>query len=137
MFNLFNNEKSYFKRKQEAVQKMIWDMEFKRFIVLRDREQIRQEYDGLKSKLHILDSQITSQKENPTMEKGDIARLDDQKVLLERDIQRTEESLAGKDAEVNGLPKSADYPDGVTGINDQLEALHVLYATIPQYLKIL
>ena len=128
---MFNAQKTYFKKKQEAVRKMIWDMQFKRFIVLRDREAVRGEYSNLKSRLDSLATQEEALKDNP----GELARLNDLKVILERDIKRAEELMTSKDAEVDGLPKSVDYPDGVTGITQQIDALHELLETTKKYIK--
>jgi len=142
---MFNKQKKYFKEKLNGVQKMIWDLEFKRFKTQEIREQIRQEYDNLKAKLSVLETQIKQQAEKPTMEKGEIARLDDQKVLLERDIKRKAEGDDGLqiigmkqlDMQINGLAPSNEYPDGVQGINDQLEALRELNEIIKDYIKTL
>ena len=114
---------------------MIWDLEFKRAKTRMIREEIRQTYDNLKSRLHILEEDIKKQKETPTMEKGDIARLDDQKVLLERDITRYEAQMKGLDLEVNGSKQTAEYPDGVQGINDQLDALRELMGMLKEYMR--
>ena len=140
---MFNKQKKYFKQKLDGVQKMIWDLEFKRFKTREIREQIRQEYDNLKAKLSALETQIKQEAEKPTMEKGDIAKLDDQKVLLERDIKRKAEGDDGLqiigmkqlDMQINGLAPSSDYPDGVQGINDQLEALRELGEILKDYIK--
>ena len=130
-----NKQKKYFKGKLDGVQRMIWDLEFKRAKTQMIREEIRQTYDNLKSRLHILEEDIKKQKETPTMEKGDIARLDDQKVLLERDITRYEAQMKGLDLEVNGSKQTAEYPDGVQGINDQLDALRELKGMLGEYIQ--
>ena len=133
----------YFLKKLKGVDCMIADLEFKRFKTREIREQIRQEYDNLKAKLSVLETQIKQQAEKPTMEKGEIARLDDQKVLLERDIKRKVEGDDGLqiigmkqlDMQINGLAPSNEYPNGVQGINDQLEALRELGEILKDYIK--
>ena len=142
---MFNKQKRYFKLKLDGIQKMCWDLEFKRFKTQEIREQIRQEYDELKGRLSVLETRIKQQAEKPTMDKGEIARLDDQKVLLERDIKRKAEGEDGLqiigmkqlDMQINGLPPSVDYPDGVQGINDQLDALRELNEILKDYIKTL
>ena len=87
--------------------------------------------------MSILEAQIKAQKEKPTMEAGEIARLDDQKVLLERDIERFKEQMKGLDLEVHGSKPTAEYHDGVQGVKQQLEALRELVGMLKDYLKTL
>lgn len=114
---------------------MILDLEFKRFKTAEIREEIRQEYDNSRSRLSILEAQIASQKEKPTMEKGEIARLDDQKTLLERDIERFKQQMKGLDLEIQGSKPTPEYQDGVQGISQQLDALRELVGMIKDYIK--
>lgn len=132
---MFNKQKKHFRDKLVGVQKMIWDMEFKKAKTLSIREDIRVEFDNLKSKLSTLETQITSQKDKPTMEAGDIARLDDQKVLLDRDIERLLGQMKGLDLEVTGSKKTAEYPDGVQGVDQQIDALRELQIMLKEYIK--
>jgi chromosome segregation ATPase len=130
-------QKKYFKNKIESVQKMIWDLEFKRFKIGELREEVRQEYDELKAKRSVLEAQIKSQKENPTKEAGEVAKLEDQLVLLNKDIEKSENDMKGLDLQVNGIRPCADYPEGVTGVNQQLGALRDLTPMIKSYIKTL
>jgi len=125
----------YFLKKLRGVESMIEDFQFKRFKTREIREEMRQEYDNLKAKLSVLETQIKTQKEKPTMEKGEIARLDDSKVLLDRDIERYANQMKALDLEVEGSKPTAEYHDGVQGINDQLDALRELYQMLQDYIK--
>ena len=133
----FNKQKTYFKKKLQGVQNMIWDLEFKRAKTQMIREEIRQDYDQLKSKLYVLEGDIKKQAETPTMEKGEIARLDDQKVLLDRDIKRREEQMKDLDLEVMGSKATNEYPEGVQGVNQQIDALHELKSMLKEYIATL
>ena len=132
---LFNWKYRYFLKKKRGVEAMIEDLCFKRFKILEIREEIRQEYDNLKSKLFVLEPQINSQKEKPTMEKGEIARLDDQKVLLDRDIERLLGQMKSLDLEVIGSKPTEEYRDGVQGINAQIDSLQELKGMLKSYTK--
>lgn len=134
---IFNKQKSYFKRKNEGVQAMIWDLEFKRSKSQMIREEVRQEYDKSKAKLDVLQSQIKAQKDKPSMEEAEIKRLDDQEVLLKRDIERYEAQMKQIDLDIAGTQPTNEYPDGVSGINDQLDSLMELKVMISQYIKTL
>lgn len=132
---MFNKQKRYFKKQLDGVQKMIWDREFKRVKTQLIREELRVEFDNLKSKLSTLETQITSQKEKPIMEAGDIARLDDQKVLLDRDIERLLEKMKALDVEIVGSKPTSDYPNGVQGIDQEIDALRELQIMLNSYIK--
>ena len=131
----FNWKYRYFKKKLKGVHKMIADLEFKRYKTLEIREDIRQEYENARSKLAILEDQAKKEKEAPTMEEGEAKRLDDQKVLLERDISRFKDQIKQLDLEVSGSNPTAEYHDGVQGINQQLEALHELVGMLKDYIR--
>ena len=132
---MFNKQKRHFKKKLVGVQAMIWDLLFKRAKTQSIREDIRVEFDNLKSKLNVLETQIETQKKTPTMEAGDIARLDDQKVLLDKDIERLLGQMKALDLEVEGSGKTNEYPDGVQGLNQQIDALRELQIMLREYIK--
>jgi len=114
---------------------MIWDSQFKRFKTLEIREDVRQEYDKSKARLEITETQVKSQKENSTMEAGDVAKLEDQIVMVKRDIERYESQLKAMDLDVFGSKPTNEFPDGISGINDQLDSLRELQIMIKEYIK--
>lgn len=130
---MFNKEKRYFKKKLWGVQCMIWDLEFKRFKTLYVREQIRQEYDNLRSKLEILKTQINAEKDKSTTD--EFKRLEDQEAVFNRDIERKVEQMKQLDMEVNGASASADLPEGHQGLNQTMEALRELMEVTKMYIK--
>ena len=132
---IFNKEKNYFKKKLWGVQCMIWDLEFKRFKTLYVREQIRQEYDNLRSKLEILKTQINAEKDNHKLSTDEFKRLEDQEVVFNRDIERKIEQMKQLDIEVNGASASADLPEGHQGLNDTMEGLRELVNVTKMYMK--
>ena len=132
---IFNKQKKYFKDKLDGVKKMMWDLEFKRYKIREIREEIRAEYDGLKSKLSVLDEQIKSEKDKPTMEKGEIARLDDKKEILEKDIERYKKQMEGLDLEISGSKPTKDVPEGHQGINQQIDAVRELEGMVKDYIS--
>ena len=141
---MFNKKKKYFKEKLSGVVKMIWDFEFKRQKTRMIREEVRQEYDRQKSAFAVLTAKIARErseqeaigKEN-VMKPEDVARLDDQRVLMERDISRFEQQMKALDLEIDGSKPTGEYPDGVQGINHQLDALHELEGMLKEYIKTL
>lgn len=128
-------EKFFYRQKVVATQKMIWDLEFKRSKTRRVREEVRQQFDDGNAKLTALKEQIVEQAKNPTMEKGEIARLDDKQVNFEKEITRLGEHLEGLSLEINGIKPSEKYPDGVIGIDEQIDAFRELIGDFKDYAK--
>ena len=132
---MFNKKKKYFKNKLSGVQKMIWDLEFKRAKMQAIREDIRQEYDNLKSKLYVLEVQIKSQAEKPTIENEEIVKLGDNKIILDRDIERLQNQMKMLDIEVAGAKSTNENPEGINGVNQQLDSLQELKVILKDYIK--
>lgn len=135
MFKIFNWKYRYFNAKLRGVEKMIEDLKFKRFKTLEIREEIRQTYDQSKSRFNILETQTKAQKDKPTMEEGDIKKMDDQIVLLGKDIKRYEEQMKALDSEVFGRKPDQEDHEGMQGINEQIDALYELKGMINNYFK--
>lgn len=132
---MFNTHKDYFKKKLKGIQAMIWDLEFKRYKTFYVREQIRQEYDNLRSRLEILKTQIASEKDKPTMPEGDMKRLEDDEIRMNKDIERKLAQMNSLDIEVNGSKPTAELPEGHQGLNDTLEALRELTQVTKKYIN--
>lgn len=132
---LFNEEHRYFVKKLSGVQKMVWDLEFKRSKISMLREERRQGYDNSRSKIANLDTQIKAAKENPETKSEDVKKLEDDKAVLDKDVERYLEQVKVLDTEIMGATPSADYPDGVQGINQQLDALRELQLMLIAYKK--
>lgn len=132
---MFNTHKDYFKKKLKGIQAMIWDLEFKRYKTLYVREQIRQEYDGLRSRLEILKTQIASEKDKPTISPDEFKRLEDDEVRLNQEVERKVAQMKGLDIEINGAKPSAELPEGHQGLNETMEALRELMNVTKAYVK--
>ena len=128
----FNWKKRHFNKKIRAVEAMIIDLEFKKFKAREIREEIRQAYDTDKARLSALDTQIEI-----TKDKAVLANLKDTKEVLDKKIGDYEKQINGLDLEIIGSKKTSDYPDGIQGINDQIEALRELVKMIKNYINIL
>ncbi len=137
---MFNTQKSYFKKKLKAIDFMVWDLAFKKFKSRQFREQLRDECVGLKSRLEILNETIKKEELPGGLKEKDVdnfKRLEDQKVVLERDIKRLEDNMAQLDGEITGLKPSPENPEGFQGLNGQIEALHDLKGFVKEYIKTL
>ena len=127
------SKKFHFKGKQEGTQRMIWDLEFKVHKTKEIKEEIRQEYDFMQSRIASTETQIKDfPKDKDPAEK---ARLEDQKKLAERDRDRFENQMKSLDLEINGAKKSKEYPDGVQGINSQIDSLRELVEMLKSWRK--
>lgn len=125
------SKKAHFKQKYEGVQKMIWDLEFKVFKTREIREDIRKEYDFMQARIEGFKKQITETAADAEERK----RLEDQLALAERDSTRMLQQLKQLDLEVNGSKPTSEYPDGATGIVNQIESLHELKDMLHSWLN--
>lgn len=124
-------KKRHFKDKLQGVERMIYDLEFKKFKTNEIREGVRMEYDNQKSKLHVLEERT----KNFTGEEGDKKRLEDQVMLLKRDMERFEAQMKQLDLDVHGSKPTVEYPDGVQGINHQIDSLQELKVMLKDWVK--
>ena len=132
---MFNQKKKYFKRKAKAIQKQIWDSEFKREKTLMIREEIRIEYDGVQSRLSIIEEQIKTFPEDKTTWTDEQKHFDDEKIRLDSDKTRFENQMKQLDIDVHGSKKTNEYPDGVDGIEQTLDVLRELLEMVKEYIK--
>ena len=140
IFKLFNWKYRYFVKKLDGIDKMIEDLIFKRYKTAYVREQIRREYDQLRSRLEILKTQIASEKDNTSKNESKLSvdefkRLEDDEVILNRDIERKKSQIDQLDIEVKGSRPTADLPEGHQGLEQTLEALRELKNVTKEYLK--
>lgn len=135
MFKIFNPEYRHLKKAVKDAYKVIWETKYKRYASLLQREKERRNYDNLQSRMAVLDTQIVSQKEKPTMEEGDIKRLDDDKVRLQAEIDKVKERMKALDLEVSGSPATVEYPEGLAGLDHRIDAWHERIAVLKKYLK--
>ncbi len=126
---LTNWKYRHFKNKLRGVEKMMEDLTFKKFKTLEIREQIRQQYDGEKAKLAVIEEAL--KKENPE------ARLQDDKALLERDAERHLNQMKQLDLEAFGSKPTQELQNGFDGIDQQLDSLGELKLMIKEYVRIL
>ena len=122
----------HFKGKLDGTRKVIWDLEFKKFKTREIREDIRREYDNKKQALHASEAAIANfPKEGDKAEK---ASLEDQVVILKRDIERHESQLRDIDAQIDGAKPSSDYPEGVMGISEEIDSMRQIEAMLVEWI---
>lgn len=132
---LTNWKYRYFLKKKKAVEWAIEDMLFKRFKTLEIREEVRQEYDAMKSRIFTFEEQIKNWPADKDV--GDRKRIEDQKVLAERDRDRFLAQIKQLDIEVHGSKRTNELPDGAIGIDQQIDSLRELVLMIKDYSKTL
>lgn len=123
----------HFKRRLDGTRGMIWDLQFKVFKTREIREDIRKEYDMMQSRIAGLDKQITEFPKDGNVD--ELKRLQDQKVLAERDSNRFVAQMKQLDVEVEGAKPSAENPNGADGIVQQIDSLRELESMLKSYLK--
>lgn len=123
------SKKEHFKGKLEGVEKMIYDLEFKRFKTREIREGIRKDYDALRARKESLDKQVESASGDEKK------RIEDAKVVTDRDVARLEGQIKRLDEEVNGAKPNQENHDGVIGINEQIDSLRELRLMLKDWIK--
>lgn len=134
---LTNWKYRYFIKKYHAIDCMIQDFEFKRFKTRDKREEIRNAFDQSKAKLQSIETTIKHEEEKTDnkMPEGDLARLKDEVIRLNQLVESYLAQLKSTDVEIEGSPQTNEYPEGVDGITQQLEALHEVKGMVKEYAK--
>jgi hypothetical protein len=133
MFKIFESEQQkWFRTKLVGVQKTIWDLEFKRFKTREIREEIRVEYDQMRARIAPLEQALAIAATEEEKAEATAA-----KEAVEGDASRFLAQMKGLDLEIAGSGPTGDYPDGVQGINQQLDALRELQGMIKEYIKVI
>ena len=128
-------KKEHFKQKLEGTEKMVWDLEFKIFKTREIREDIRQEYDFMKHRVIGFEERLKVWDVSKDGNEEEKKKHEDQKVLAERDMNRLEAQLKQLDIEISGSKPTNEYPDGVTGITQQIDSLKELQGMVKDWLK--
>lgn len=130
--------KNYFKKQVRDLDYQIADLEFKRFKTQEAREEIRKDYDVSKSQLEALISEMATEDakkgNDPTkLNKDERARLDDRKVIMERNIKRKE---VGRDEGDPGayVMNLKDFDQAIAVSNSQLDQLRSLKNLLKDYI---
>lgn len=127
------SKKNYFKQRLQGTERLVWDLEFKMFKTREIREDIRKEYAQMKARLFAVEEQI---KNFPAdKDQADKARLEDQKVLLDKDTLRFQAQIEQLDIEVEGTKPTEKYPDGVDGIVQQIGSLKEVQTMLKDWIK--
>lgn len=122
--------KRHFKSKLQGTKQMRWDLEFKKAKTQAIREDVRKEYDVRKAQLMTLQEQIKTEKD-----KGEKARLKDEVVRTEQAIERHETQMQGLDMQIHGSKPTNQYPDGYTGITQQIESFIEVEGMLKEYIR--
>ena len=127
------SKKNHFLQKLEGVGKMIWDLEFKLFKTREIREDVRKEFDFMNERIVTLKANI----ENFPKDKDEAEKktIEDNLVRAERDSSRLANQLKAIDLETDGSKPTNEYPDGVTGILQQIESLKELETMLKSWIK--
>lgn len=132
---MFNKKKRYFKKRLEAITKMIWDNEFKREKTLMIREEVRQTYDNTCSRLNIMEERIKGFPDKKEDWDDEQKRVDDEIIRLTQDKERYQSQLNKMDIDVKGCLPSNECPDGFEGLDQMLASLRELYQMTKEYIR--
>lgn len=127
------SKKAHYKQRLASTNKMIWDLEFKISKTKMIREDIREEYDSMNARKATVENQLKNWPKK--QEEGERKRLEDQLVLIERDLTRFKAQMEALDNEVYGAKKSNENPDGIRGITQDIESYRELIEMLKDHIK--
>ena len=115
---MFNRKKKYFEAMVTDAEKVIWDLEFKKYTALGERETTRRQYDQGVDALNRLGAQLN----NPNLSKDDKANLEVQKESVIKTVNDLKKHLDAIDGTVVGSAPTELLPDGAEGIDNKLKS---------------
>lgn len=123
-------KKRHFKMKLAGTEKMIYDLEFKVYKTKEIREQIREEYDFMCSRIHGYEEQLKGK-----LDKEDKKVVENTLEKAKTDRDRLKAQVEHLDIEINGTTPNERYPDGVTGTYQQIDSLRELTGMLKSWIK--
>lgn len=115
---MFNVKKKFFKRELKQTKAKIWGIEFSQFTTRAEREKLRKHYDKAQGALQA----ITERQKEKGLDKELRSKADKDKADTEKKVEELKKSLIEFDIMVDGAEPSEQYPQGIRGIGEQLEA---------------
>jgi hypothetical protein len=112
------NKKQYFLDMVLDAEKVIADLEFKKYTALGERETTRRQYDQGVDALNRLGAQLN----NPNLSKDDKANLEAQKESVIKTVNDLKKHLDAIDGTVVGSAPTELLPDGAEGIDNKLKS---------------
>lgn len=125
----------HFQQKRDAVQRTIWDLEFKRFKTEEIREDIRREYDSRKAVLFETEKATELLPKDRQHWTDEQKHLDDNVVRLKQDLERFERQMKALDEEVGGTRPTNENPQGVVGVTQQIDSYQELLGMLRDWMK--
>ena len=120
-------KKKHFKDKIKGTERLLWGYHLKQFQTELIKEEKRVEYDQINAKVDTLKKLIAADKNN----KDAVSDLE----KAEHASGQLKKQLVNLDAQLYGIRPSQEYPEGVSGLKDQIESLKDLVYTLKQYVK--
>lgn len=124
------SKRAHFKSKLRGTKQMRWDREFQAVKTMGIREDLRKEYDHMQSIVDNFDKKIKNK-----MTEDENGSVKDQKTRAEADRDRLLGQMQQLDVEVNGTKPTEQYPEGHTGINQQIESLIEVEGMLKNHIK--
>jgi hypothetical protein len=107
-----NKKKSYFDDMIKDANRVIWDLEFKKYTALNEREVIRRQYDQAQDALGRIGAQLI---------KGPDEKIEAEKKTIEAHVENLKKEMDAVEATIIGGAPSELLPDGAEGIDNKLK----------------
>lgn len=111
---MFNKKKDYFAAMVADADKVLWDLEFKKFTALNEREVIRRQYDQAQDAFSRISAQL--------LDAGKNDKLEEEQKAIETRVKSLKKEMDAVDATIAGGQPSELLPNGAEGIDNKLHS---------------
>ena len=125
-----NKKKAHFVQKLVAVERTIWDLEFKIAKSRQVREGVRQDRERALQGIEAISAQL-----NGTVSTEEKEKMETEKANMVDMATRFEKQMQMIDTEINGQAPTEDMPQGVQGIMEQIAGFVSLKEMYTDYIK--
>lgn len=135
-----NPKYRYLVKKKKRMRFVIWDTELSMFKAKELREEAREGYDNCKSRINMMQEKIKTERlkdAKDRIEEGEIARVEDDIVRMEKERDGHLEEMQRLDIEVSGEKPNVDNPEGKDGNMQTLNKLRELEELVRDYIKLI
>lgn len=113
MFTTRFNKKKHFNGMLDSANRVIAELEFKKFTALIERENVRRQYDQFQDTLARINAQLLAT--------PDEDKLKEELAAIEKSIKDAKDYLDAIDGTVAGSAPTERLPDGAKGIDNELK----------------
>lgn len=122
-------KKAFFKQEERKTTESMWGDEFANFTTASEREVARAEYDKTKAATQAIDEALK------TADKKSKKRLTKEKENIQKRQNALKKAVEEIDIMIEGAPPSEEYPQGIRGVVETLEAKNIKLQRLQKFIR--